>query len=154
MLERSGMIIMVVHAHPSPTLHPTSMTTSVDHDDGIVRGFAPWRNAHRSAAALLGVLGLIQIVRTPSVVSIMSADALWFAGTGLAVLLLSVINFAHIGLGPCTMPTAPVVLGANIVFALFGCWAVAVEPSLPMVIGLVAICVMLACSSVTLRTTR
>ena len=130
------------------------MTESEVHGDGLDPAFAPWRNAHRAASVALAVLALVHLAMTPSGASVLSADGLGFAGTGPAMLLLAVINFAHIGLGPCTMPTAPVVLGANVVFALFGCWTIAVERSLPAVIGIFAIGAMLLCSTVTLRTTR
>lgn len=35
--------------------------------------------------------------------------AVWFLGTGLGLLLLAVMNWAQVGLGPCEQPTAPVV---------------------------------------------
>lgn len=59
------------------------------------------------------------------VYSRLSPNAVWFFGTGLGLLLLGVLNWAHVGGEPCRMPIAPVVRSANVVFLVFGFAAVA-----------------------------
>lgn len=125
-----------------------------DFDAGIDPAFAPWRTAHRAASVVLALLALVHIGFTPIATDLFSPDALWFAGTGLALLLLAIINFAHIGLGPCDMPTAPVVRVTNWVFCAFALWALVVVRELSAIIGLAAIGTMALCSLVTLRVRR
>lgn len=75
---------------------------------------------HRGAAAVLGVFSALHPVVTPWVYGEWSADAVWFVGTGLGLLLLAGMNVAHVGLAPCDLPTAPAVRVANWVFVAFG----------------------------------
>jgi hypothetical protein len=44
------------------------------------------------------------------------------------LLLLAVVNWAHVGVEPCDMPTAPVVRWANFAFAMFGVAALVAVP--------------------------
>jgi hypothetical protein len=44
-------------------------------------------------------------------------------------LLLAVLNWAHVGVVPCVMPTATLVRGANVVFAVFGVAALVAVPA-------------------------
>ena len=78
------------------------------------------------------------------------SDAVWFFGTGLSLIFVSAMNWAHIGLAPCNLPTAPVVRYANTVYALFGLGsAVAVpEPQTFVLVG--ALMVQAVASRVTL----
>lgn len=55
-------------------------------------------------------------------------DALWFVTTGLGLLYLAVMNWAHVGLEPCTQPTAMVVRWGNWAWAALGVAAVAAVP--------------------------
>ncbi len=90
--------------------------------------FASWRRTHRTASGVLGVLALAHAALTLLLYDAWSPDAVWFLGTGLGLLLLSVMNLAHVGLEPCTLPTAPAVRTANWVFVLFGLGALAAVP--------------------------
>lgn len=108
--------------------------------------FAPWRRAHRAASVVLGVLAIIHGSLTALLYGSWSADAVWFLGTGLGLLLLAAMNLAHVGLGPCTMPTAPVVRVANWVFVVFGFGAVMAVPE-PQAVVIVAALVLQAVSS-------
>ena len=74
---------------------------------------------HRGATAILILVALAHCAVTPMMYSRWSANAVWFLGTGLGLLLLGAINWAHVGVEPCRMPTAPVVRWANVVFLLF-----------------------------------
>jgi hypothetical protein len=57
-----------------------------------------------------------------------SPDAVWFLGTGIALLTIAVVNWAHLGEEPCTLPTAKVVRWLNLVYLLFGIGAVVAVP--------------------------
>lgn len=74
-------------------------------------------------------LSLVHSVLTVTLYDAWSPDAVWFLGTGLGLLFLTAMNLAHVGLGPCTMPTAPAVRAANWVFVLFGFGALVAVPS-------------------------
>ena len=102
--------------------------------------FEHWRLVHRTATAVVGVVGLVHSSLTMVFYDSWSPDAVWFLGTGFALLLLAVMNWSHVGLGPCDLPTAPVVRWSNVVFALFGVGAViaVAEPqAFVVLIGLV-----------------
>jgi hypothetical protein len=90
--------------------------------------FAAWRIVHRVATAFIGVMGLLHASFTFTMYDGWGPDALWFMGTGLSLVFLAVINWAHVGTEPCTMPTAPVVRHANVAYALFGFAAVLAVP--------------------------
>ena len=104
--------------------------TSIDHDDdtGIDPAFAPWRTAHRTASVVLGVMALIHVSVTFILYDQLTPEAVWFFGTGFGLLFLAVMNFAHVGFGPCYMPTAPVVRISNWIFVLFSFLALAAVP--------------------------
>ena len=55
-------------------------------------------------------------------------NAVWFLGTGLAMLLVGALNPSHIGVEPCEMPTTRLVRAANWTFAAFGIAAVWAVP--------------------------
>ena len=77
------------------------------------------RRLHRAASATIAALALVHTaVFTVRLDPIWSSDAVWFMGTGLGLVLLAVLNWAHVGVEPCDMPTAAVVRWANFAFAL------------------------------------
>ncbi|MGH9660977.1 MAG: hypothetical protein ACRD96_20690 [Bryobacteraceae bacterium] len=82
-----------------------------------------------------------------------SPGTVWFLGTGLGLMLLAVMNLAHVGLEPCRMPTAPAVRAANWVFALFGGGAVVAVPELQAFVILAALVAQAISSHRTLRGT-
>lgn len=90
--------------------------------------FAAWRVVHRSASATLAAFAVLHSALTFFIFDAWSPDAVWFLGTGMALLLLAVLNWAHVGLEPCDMPTAPVVRWSNVAFAVFGAGAVMAVP--------------------------
>ena len=45
---------------------------------------------------------------------------MWFAGTGLGLLVLAGINLAYIGVEPCRQPTTKAIRIANYLMAAFG----------------------------------
>lgn len=65
------------------------------------------------------LVALVHCAVTPMMYSRLSPGAVWFLGSGLGLLLLGVFNWAHVGVEPCRMPTAPVVRWANVVFLVF-----------------------------------
>lgn len=115
--------------------------------------FAPWRRAHRAASFVLGALAIVHAVLTVTLYDAWSPNAVWFLGTGLGLLLLAVMNLAHVGLGPCMMPTAPAVRTANWVFVLFGLGALAAVPEPQAALIVAALFVQAVSSHRTLRGT-
>lgn len=87
-----------------------------------------WRRFHRFASGLLAVIALTHSALTFVLHSGWSPDAVWFLGTGLGLLLLAGLNWTHIGIEPCRLPTARLVRVANWVFVLFGIGAVIAVP--------------------------
>ena len=90
--------------------------------------FWGWRRVHLAATYSLAVIAVVHSGLTFHYYARWTPDAVWFLGTGLGLLLLAGINRGHIGLGPCDMPTAPIVRGANVLFAVFGTGAVIAVP--------------------------
>lgn len=89
--------------------------------------FGVWRRLHRTASAIIAITAVLHMIFASRFYTDWSAEALWFLATGLGLLLLAVLNWAHVGLEPCRQPTAPVVRWANVVYALLGVaalWAV------------------------------
>ena len=76
-----------------------------------------------SGAVILVALAHCGVARL--VYSRLSPNAIWFPGTGLGLLLLGILNWAHVGVEPCDMPTAPVIRWANVFFLVFSFGAVA-----------------------------
>jgi hypothetical protein len=58
---------------------------------------------------------------------------------------------SHVGLAPCDLPTAPVVLWANIAYAVFGIGAVVAVPEPQAYVILVALIAQATAGHVTLR---
>lgn len=92
--------------------------------------FAAWRILHRGAAGFIGAMGLLHSAATVVSFDAWGPDAVWFLGTGLSLTFLAVMNWAHVGLEPCRMPTAPVVRYSNVVYAVFGLAAIVALPQL------------------------
>jgi hypothetical protein len=90
--------------------------------------FRVWRRVHRSASLALALVASAHAALTAVFYEQWSANAVWFLGTGLGLLLLAVMNLAHVGLEPCRMPTAPALRAANWVFAVFGIGAFVAVP--------------------------
>jgi len=82
--------------------------------------FAAWRRIHRAASASVAAIALLHMGLTAPVYGAWSPAALWFFSAGLGLLLLAVVNWAHVGLAPCQLPTAPVVRWANVGYVLLG----------------------------------
>lgn len=82
--------------------------------------FLRWRRVHRAASALVALVSLIHIGVTLLLYDSWGPDALWFAGTGVGLLAMAIMNIAHVGLEPCSLPTAPVVRWLNWAFAALG----------------------------------
>jgi hypothetical protein len=91
---------------------------------GLTRAYFFWRRVHLGASGLLALLALAHSVLTFVFYSDWSADAVWFLGTGLGLLLLAVLNLTHIGVEPCRQVSARVVRLSNPIFAILGVGAV------------------------------
>ena len=133
---------------------PNASADQPDADAELIDpAFARWRRAHRAASFVLGALALAHAVLTVTLYDAWSPDAVWFLGTGLGLLLLAVMNLAHVGLAPCTMPTAPAVRRANWVFVLFGLGALAAVPEPQAAVIVAALLAQAVSSHRTLRGT-
>jgi hypothetical protein len=110
-----------------------------------------WRRVHRAATGTLAVISILHCSLTFSIYAGWTPDSVWFFGTGLGLLFLAVVNWAHVGLGPCDLPTAVVVRWGNWVFAVFGVTAVLAVPE-PQAYVILALLVIQAVASMnTLR---
>ena len=94
----------------------------------VTVSFRQWRVVHRIATAVLGILAALHSSLTIVLYRDWSPDSVWFLGTGLGLLLLAAVNWTHVGIEPCELPTAPVVRFANFTFAVFGVGAVLAVP--------------------------
>lgn len=113
--------------------------------------FVVWRRVHRGASATIAITALLHVLLTTQLYERWSADALWFLATGLGLLLLAVVNWAHVGLEPCNQPTAPVVLWANLVYVLLGVAALLAVPQPQTVVLAVGLLVQAVAGRATLR---
>lgn len=86
------------------------------------------RIVHLLASGLLALIALAHSALTWRFYGAWSADAVWFLGTGLGLLLLALLNLSHIGIEPCRQPTTRLVRAANWGFTLFGIGAVLAVP--------------------------
>ena len=100
-----------------------------------------WRRLHIAASSLVGLIAIVHSVFTWFAYQSWTANAAWFLGTGLGLLLLSALNLSHIGIEPCRQPTTRLVHAANVAFLIYGVfvmWAVPQPPGIALVIGLTA----------------
>jgi hypothetical protein len=99
--------------------------------------YAAWRRVHLTASTVLCLLAVAHVALTIPIYRAWNPDAVWFMGAGLGLLLLGLLNWAHIGIEPCTMPTTRLVRWANWAFVIFGIGAlVAVpEPQAMVIVG-------------------
>ena len=113
--------------------------------------FQTWRIIHRSATAVLALLALVHSGLTFTLYDEWSPDAVWFLGTGLGLLFLAISNWAHVGIEPCDLPTAPVVRWGNFLFVLLGAGAVVAVPEPQAYIIFAALLVQAVAGTQTLR---
>lgn len=106
-----------------PVAHPEFDPSAL-----IPPAYPLWRRVHLVSSGLLGLLALVHSILTFRFYSPWTADAVWFLGTGLGLLLLAVINLTHIGIQPCRQPTARIVRASNWIFVLSGIAAVVAVP--------------------------
>jgi hypothetical protein len=90
--------------------------------------FTAWRLVHRTCTGIAGVLAIVHVLLTARLYDGWSPDALWFLLSGLGLLLLTTMNWAHVGLEPCQLPTAPAVKWANVVYMAAGVAALLAVP--------------------------
>ncbi len=98
-----------------------------------------WRRVHFASSGALAVLASLHAGLTPILYRRWDADAVWFLGTGLGLLLLSALNLTHLGPEPCRDPTAPVVRWANWAFFTFGIGALAAVPEIQALVIVAAL---------------
>jgi hypothetical protein len=113
-------------------------------------GYPTWRRAHLFASWTVAVVGLAHCVVTALVFRAWDESAVWFLGTGIGVLFVGTLNLAHIGLGPCRMPTTQFVRIANWTFVAFGAAAVVAVPQPQAVVLVATLAVQAVASRVTL----
>lgn len=79
---------------------------------------------HRSSGLLLLLLGLIHSALTACIYGDLGADALWFAGTGLAMVLVALLNMVVRRTGTSDAGVRLICHGANLAFLLVGVWGI------------------------------
>ena len=90
--------------------------------------FTMWRRVHRASSGLVGVIALIHCAVTFVFYDHWSPNAVWFFGTGIGILTIAIINWAHVGLEPCRQPTAEVVRWLDWLFVGLGIAALVAVP--------------------------
>jgi hypothetical protein len=110
------------------------------------------RGLHLVASVVLAGLATLHSALTPVLYDTWTQEALWFLGTGLGLLLLAVVNWAHVGLEPCRQPTAPLVRWANVVYLVFGVGALLAVPEPQAFVIVAALAVQVLAGWATLRT--
>ena len=113
--------------------------------------FGTWRLVHRAATRVLAAFAVLHSGLTAVLYESWSPDGVWFLGTGLGLLLLALMNWSHVGLEPCTMPTAPVVRWANFGFVVFGVGAVIAVPEPQAFLILAALVIQAVAGTATLQ---
>jgi hypothetical protein len=113
--------------------------------------FSAWRLIHRIATGTVAALAVAHVALTAMIYDTWSPDALWFLLSGLGLLVLAVMNWAHVGLGPCELPTAPAVRWANVVYVVAGLAALAAVPQPHVFVLVAALITQAAASFSTLR---
>ena len=86
------------------------------------------RRVHIGASALLAFIAVAHIALTRPMYGSWTPDAVWFLGTGMGLLPLAALNYSHIGIQPCQMPTTRLVRIANWIYVAFGVSAVWAVP--------------------------
>ena len=102
--------------------------------------FPLWRRIHRISSGLVGVIALVHCAVTFVFYDRWSPDAVWFFGTGVGLLTIAIMNYAHVGIEPCRQATAPVIRWLNVVYVGLGFAALAAVPepqAVLIVLGLV-----------------
>ena len=90
--------------------------------------FLAWRRIHRSSSGIVGVIALVHCAVTFVFYDEWSPNAVWFFGTGIGILTIAIMNFAHVGLEPCCQPTAPVIRWLNCLYVGLGLGAIVAVP--------------------------
>ena len=108
----------------------------------ISQAFRRARIVHRCGSGVLCMLAIVHAAVTAVAYKGWGPDAAWFLGTGLGLLLLGVMNIAHVGVEPCRLPTAPSVRWANWVAVGFGVGAVVAVPQPQAYVVLAALTLM------------
>jgi hypothetical protein len=86
------------------------------------------RRIHFVASWLVTLIAIAHIGLTAPLYRGWSADAAWFLGAGLGVLVVGLLNLTHVGVEPCQRPTARFVRVTNWAYALFGLAALVAVP--------------------------
>ena len=100
-----------------------------------------WRKVHLAASWTVVLLAVLHASLTPLIYDEWSPDAVWFLGTGIGLLIAAAFNLAHIGLEPCTQPTAKLVRWTNYLFVAFGMAATLAVPEPQSFVVLLALLV-------------
>ena len=116
--------------------------------------FSAWRLIHRTATGIVGALAVAHVAMTAMIYDTWSPDALWFLLSGLGLLVLALMNWAHVGLEPCDLPTAPAVRWANVAYVVAGFAALVAVPQPHAFVLVAALITQAVASFSTLRPAR
>ena len=109
------------------------------------------KKLHRASAWLLVVLGVIHTSLTPMFYDEFSAEPMWFAGAGLAMSLIGILNVALSRSVGDDRLVSTLCRTANLIFALFGLAIVRAVPQPQAYLGLVLILTMTVTSFLIVR---
>jgi hypothetical protein len=101
-------------AHDEPLMHH-----ELDDEPPIPASYPRWRRLHIAASAVVALVAIVHAALTFTLPGGWGPTSVWFFGAGLGLLLLATLNLAHIGLGPCRMPTTKLVRMANWAYVAF-----------------------------------
>ena len=104
------------------------------------------RKLHQASAWLLVALGVVHTSLTPVFYDEFSADPMWFAGTGLAMSLIGILNITLSRSAGDDRLVTMLCHIANIIFTLFGLAIVLAVPQPQAYLGLVLTLTMTATS--------
>jgi hypothetical protein len=90
--------------------------------------YSRWRRVHLAASWTVVLFAVLHASLTPVIYDEWSPDAVWFLGTGIGLLIAAAFNLAHIGIEPCTQPTAKLVRWTNYLVVAFGIAAILAVP--------------------------
>lgn len=119
---------------------------------GVSMGAFTWRRpVHRACTGAVMLLSVVHLSMALTSATDWTPDSVWSVATGLGLLYLAVINWAHVGEEPCTQPTAKVVRWGNWAWAVVGVAAVAAVPELQVYVLATALAGQAFAGHVTLR---
>jgi hypothetical protein len=97
------------------------------------------RTLHGTCTYLLIALGVVHTALTPAFYGRLSPGALWFAGSGLAMIFVGFLNVAHGRVGGRDTAVRALCYAANLLTLAFGVLIVVVDSEPQVIFGMLLI---------------